>query len=406
MGSRINDYNESEGSPSIVPDRMQLLQRQLTILVLSLLALFLLFQVGAYFADILRILGFSILFSYLFINVVDWLEKILPNRFVAILIVYLVLLVAMVLGVVLLVPAMVYQISQLANSTFNEFPQIITGVVKALHPLESRLHAAQIQVRAIDILTNIAANFPKPDPAQVLGRMTDVAMSTMTWLFYSLSIVVVSFYFLKDGHQIKEGVIRAFPHKHYVSLTLLATDMDLSIQAFFRGQIVLGLLFGAIMFGVYSILGIHYALLLSVIVGIWEIVPVIGPTLGLLPTVVSVGLDGMDMVHGSRLWQVLLIVLIFNLLQWLKDNFVAPRYIGDVIGLHPVMIFIAIMIGAKLDGIAGVICSLPAACVINVLISHQLARFTATKRAPAYIPREGLEANAAAVALINEMNGA
>lgn len=386
-------------------DRLQVFQRQLIVLVLTLVAVVLLIQVGFYFADIIRILAFSILFSYLFIGVVDYLERLFHNRAAAIMVVYLILAVVTLVGMVLVFPAVIYQISQLVNAAFNQLPQIIHSIVGALEPLEHRLHAAQIQVSSMDILTNLAQNIPKPDPTQLISRMTDVAMSTMTWLFYGLSIVVMSFYFLLDGYRIKESVIRAFPNRHYVSLTLLATDADLSLQAFFRGQIVLGLLFGAFMFCVYAALGIQYALLLGVILGVWEIVPVIGPTIGFIPTVISVALDGMSSVPINRWGQVLLVVVIFNLFQWLKDNFVAPRYIGNVIGLHPVMIFIAIMVGARLDGMAGVICSLPVACVINVLINHVVLRARAAKSAlNDTLSIGGVAANTAAAELLLELS--
>jgi predicted PurR-regulated permease PerM len=78
----------------------------------------------------------------------------------------------------------------------------------------------------------------------------------------------------------------------------------------------------------------------------------------------------MDVVHLNRLWQIALLFVVFNAFQWVKDNTIAPRYIGNVIGLHPVMIFIAIMIGARLDGIVGIIFALPVACVINVVVAH------------------------------------
>lgn len=156
------------------------------------------------------------------------------------------------------------------------------------------------------------------------------------------------------------------------------------------------------MFAVYSVLGIHYALLLCVVLAFWEVVPVIGPTIGFLPTVVAVALDGVDLLHWNRLWQLLFVVIIFNLFQWMKDNVVAPRYIGNVIGLHPVMIFIAIMVGARLDGMAGVICSLPAACVINVLITHQTTRTNARNRNSASLFKNAA-ANTAAAALVGEL---
>ncbi|MBS2000814.1 MAG: AI-2E family transporter [Candidatus Obscuribacterales bacterium] len=361
-------------------DKLLQIQRQLTVLVLALVAFIAFWQIGGFFADIIRILGFSVLFSYLFINVVDYLEKIVRNRAAAILIVYAALGVLTIFGITLIIPAIIFQVTQLCDTTFNQFPQWLDFLVKALEPLEARLHAAQIQVRAVDILTTVAGSIPKPDPAQIIGRMTDVAMSTMTWLFYGLSIIVVSFYFLLDGHNIKESVIKLFPKKHYPFLEVLATDMDIGLQAFFRGQIVLGLLFGAFMIFVYMGLGVHYALLLGIFLGVWEIVPVIGPTIGFIPTVFSAAVDGVDNLPFNRLTQVIIVALVFNLVQWLKDNIVAPRYIGNVIGLHPVMIFIAIMIGARFDGMLGIIYSLPVACLVNVFVTHLSARASAVQK--------------------------
>jgi predicted PurR-regulated permease PerM len=224
-------------------------------------------------------------------------------------------------------------------------------------------------------LTSIAGGLPKPDPAILFGRVTDAAMSTMTWLVYGLSTVVLSFYFLLDGRNMKTQIIKLFPKHYHLTLTVLSSDIDLSLQMFFRGQIVLGLLFGLFMIAIFLGIGLHYALLLGAFLGVCEIIPVIGPAIGFIPIILTVLCDGLDNIALNRFGQIILIVVILNLVQWLKDNIVAPRYIGNVIGLHPVMIFIAIMVGARLDGLSGIICSLPVACVINVLVSHLSSRF-------------------------------
>lgn len=85
-----------------------------------------------------------------------------------------------------------------------------------------------------------------------------------------------------------------------------------------------------------------------------------------------VAINGLDNIPADRVWQVVILLIVFNVAQWVKDNLVAPKYIGNKIGLHPVMIFIAIMIGAKLDGMLGIIFSIPAASALNV-IYQQLA---------------------------------
>jgi predicted PurR-regulated permease PerM len=115
---------------------------------------------------------------------------------------------------------------------------------------------------------------------------------------------------------------------------------------------------------------VPYALALGIILGVWEVVPVIGPTVGIIPTIIAVLVQGMDHVPANRFVQVLIVLAVFSICQWLKDNIVAPRYIGNVIGLHPVVIFIAIMVGARVDGMLGIIVALPVACIINVFIKH------------------------------------
>ncbi|MBC8000776.1 MAG: AI-2E family transporter, partial [Leptolyngbya sp.] len=248
--------------------KLALVQRQLTIVALAFASFFLCCQVASYFADILRILGISLLLSYLFINVVDWLAKYVHSRAMAIFLVYLVLGVAVILSVVLVLPAMVYQVAQLGETVFQQIPQIIDKLIYALHPLEEKLHAAKIEIKAMDILSTFAANLPKPDSTQILARMSEMALTTMTSFMYGLSVLVVSFYFLLDGHHIRDSIIRLFPSKYRARCLVMSSQMDISLQAFFRGQIVLGLAFGGIMVLVYLGLGIDYALILGVFLAV------------------------------------------------------------------------------------------------------------------------------------------
>jgi predicted PurR-regulated permease PerM len=351
-------------------DRLVTLQRQLVVLVLGLLSIVLLYQFCSYFSDILRIFGISILFSYLFIGPVDWLQKYLHSRVLAVLVIYAGVIFGTIIGAVLVVPAIMAQITQLLSTTYDQLPNWIDYLTKLLTPIEHRLNAAQIQVRAIDILNGVVASIPHIDSGMLFSRMSDMAVSTMTWTLYGLSILVVSFYFMLDGYRMKNAIVKLFPKRHEEFLYGMASEIDKSLQSFFRGQIVLGLGFGAFMVPVFSLLGVHYALLLGVVLGIWEIIPVIGSTIGLVPAIVAVAIDGMDNVPFNRFTQVVILFLVFQGLQWLKDNIVAPRYMGNVIGLHPVIIFLAIMLGARIDGMLGIIFAIPAACVVNVLANQ------------------------------------
>lgn len=350
-------------------DKLLRTQRQLAIGVLALCLLFALWQIGIFFADLLRILGISFLLSHLFIGGVDFLHRFIRNRAVCVLLVYSVVLLACVITAIFVIPAMLYQVASLASTTVNELPNWLKHLEQALAPVQERFNQHHVDVKVIDVLTNFIAQAPKPDPAAIVSRVTDMAMSTMTWSMYSVSISVVSFYFLLDGHKINQSVIALFPKDYRPALESLAGDIDRNLQSFFRGQVVLGVLFGLVMLAVYVVLGVQYSLLLSVFLALCEILPVIGPPIGFAPAVVAVAIHG-SVLPGARIVHILVLTAIFAVLQQVKDSVVGPKYIGNVIGLHPIMIFVAIMIGARIDGMLGVILSIPAACVVNVLIAH------------------------------------
>lgn len=368
-GAVPNSSNDSniDGTPE---ERLLLVQRRLIVATLSVCLFFGILYLASIFADILRIFGISILISYLFINVVDWLTRYIKNRAVSIFIVYAVCGVIVTLAFLTVVPSLVYQINLLLASTVKQVPELFEKFCHALIPIDERLASAKIQLRAIDMLSRFAQSLPSMDSAHVIGRMSEVAMSTMTWVLYGLSIMVLSFYFLLDGYRMRDQVIAALPARTHARLTDMAADIDTILQSFFRGQIVMGFAFGLVMMGIYFLLGVQYALVLGLALAIWEIVPVIGPLMGFIPAFVVVLLNGMDNVPVDRIWHLVIIVLIFNIGQWIKDNMVAPRYIGNAVGLHPVIIFVSIMIGARLDGMLGIIFAIPAASVVNVVYQH------------------------------------
>jgi predicted PurR-regulated permease PerM len=351
-------------------DKLLILQRQLFVITLTLLLCIIAFQICSYFADVLRILGISILFSYLFIAVVDWLNKFLKARVVAVLIVYAIVLTGIVFSAITLVPTVIAQISQLVNKIYLELPQLVHDFVQSTLPLAERLRAVHIEIKTSDLLADTLSFLPKIEAGQVFDRVGDVAVSTISCTVYGLSILLLSFYFLLDGYKMQASIIKIFPLRYQSHLELISKEIDHSLQSFLKGQVVLALGFGIAITIVFYAIGVHYALLLGIILAVWEIIPVIGPTIGFIPTVLSVAFDGIDHIPGDRFSEVIVVFAIFASMQWLKDNVVAPKYMGNVIGLHPVVIFLAIFIGAKIDGWLGIIFALPVACVVQVLAKH------------------------------------
>ncbi|HEY9792040.1 MAG TPA: AI-2E family transporter [Candidatus Obscuribacterales bacterium] len=351
------------------PDNLIKLQRQLVVLTLLILITYSLLQLGVYFADLLRILAMSLLVAYAVINAVDFLEKKLRNRALSIALVYVVLVGIAVVAGFIVIPAMVFQVTSLVTSTVDKLPEFLQQANQALVPLQQRFHEKLPDLKIIDVLSNVISTVPKPDPTAFVNRVSDMAMGTITGVMYMVSISVVTFYFLLDGHRIKEAIIGLFPQKYHSKLHVMAAEMDRSLAAFFKGQIVLGLVMGIVMLIVYVLFQVQYALLLSAFLAICEILPVIGPPIGFFPAIIAVAVHG-SALPGARFLQIIILTAVFMVLQQVKDSIVGPKYMGNVIGLHPVMIFIAIMIGARVDGMFGIILALPVASVLSVLVSH------------------------------------
>ncbi len=348
-------------------DELKHLQRQLFVIVLVSIIGIVAVQVCSYFADVLRVLGISILFAYLFVAVVDWLNRYLKFRILAVSIVYGVVLIGIIFGAITVVPTLITQVSQLLNSIYDQLPHFVQSTAQAMLPLEKHLHAAHIEIKSINLVQDFVSFLPKVEAQQIFSHVGDVAVSTVTWTAYCLSVLLLSFYFLLDGPKMEKAIVQMFPQRHRQRLHSISKEIDQSLHIFFKGQVVLAFGFGIVITMIFYALGVHYALLLGLILAIFEVIPVIGPTVGLIPTVFSVVFDGMDNIPGNRFTELLLILAIFSALQWAKDNLVAPKYMGNAIGIHPVLIFLAIMIGAKIDGLLGIIFAIPAACVLQVL---------------------------------------
>ncbi|MFN8614668.1 MAG: AI-2E family transporter [Vampirovibrionales bacterium] len=135
--------------------------------------------------------------------------------------------------------------------------------------------------------------------------------------------------------------------------TTLLSQAHQVMRAFVRGQVVLGLITGLYMFVVYTFWGVKYALLLALLFSVVEIIPVLGTWLGIIPGLVMALLTGGPIMALG-------VFLCSYLYQTIKDNVVAPKIVGDVMGLHPVVVLISLVFFGKVAGVLGVIMAIPA----------------------------------------------
>ena len=142
--------------------------------------------------------------------------------------------------------------------------------------------------------------------------------------------------------------------------TGLTKTLRKNLQLFVAGQILLGLFMATSLTITFSLLQVPFFLFFAVFIGFMEIIPFVGATLGIGAVVI--------VVSFIDLWLALQILVLSVAIQQIKDNLIAPRILGNLTGLSPVIIFVGLLLGARIGGLLGVILAVPLTGVVKSLI--------------------------------------
>lgn len=174
------------------------------------------------------------------------------------------------------------------------------------------------------------------------------------------TIVVLSFYLLLEQDGAKKLFVKYLPTNEREALASIAQKIGSKMGAWMRGQLLLGLIIGVVDGIGLALLGVPFVLTLAVWAGFTELIPYVGPVLGAIPAVI------LAYLHSPIIG--VLTLAFFILVQQLEGNFLVPKIMQKAVGLSPVIIILAMLVGAKLYGILGVLLAIPTAVIIDVLV--------------------------------------
>ena len=197
-----------------------------------------------------------------------------------------------------------------------------------------------------------------------LGTVGRSSGALFTGLFNIVLIPVLSFYLLRDFDILVERAGHLVPPHRRQRVFLIARESDDALSNFLKGQtvVMLGL---AIIWSVgLSIIGLEHALAIGVLSGLLSFVPYLGPAVGVILGGISA------LVQGPDLFMLAGVGIVFVVSQAIENYFLTPKFVGDRIGLHPVMVIFSVMAGGQLFGFFGVLLALPVAAVVTVFIRH------------------------------------
>jgi predicted PurR-regulated permease PerM len=324
----------------------------------------LLWQVVQEFADIILLFFLAWLIAFILEPVVGRLVIGRMPRLVAIGLTYLTLLVLLSLGVILLVPALSLQVVEVARnlptyadqgSTFLNSIQAVANDWLTNHgspvlvDVKSALNPQELSRRADALGPPILSN--------AIGFATGIA----TLLVQVAIMLILSFYFMVDGARLGETVITALPLRAQDDARFLVASTHRAFAGFLRGQMIQSLVGGLGTGLIMSALQVDYALLCSVVAALVLLIPFVGPVAAVfLPVTIAL------LTHPEV--TVYLFVALLAL-QQVIFNVMAPRVLSHQVGVHPLLVFFAVLVGARVAGIWGAIFGVPVVAVVAAMVS-------------------------------------
>lgn len=203
-------------------------------------------------------------------------------------------------------------------------------------------------------------------------------------LISALLFVFVVFYLLHDGRNLRGAVVGAAPDGYQEDVMRLLHDLGHVWNNYLRGQIILALIMGSSMWLIAVVLGLPNPLIFALIAGLMEFVPNIGPALALAPpTITALFVTSSTLPELSGLPIALMVIGLWFIMQQLEAVVLVPTIVGGSLRLHPVVMILAVVWGASVGGILGVILAAPIVASVRILGQYVYGRLT---NRPSFMP--------------------
>ena len=311
----------------------------------------------------------AIFFAYLINPLVDLIQRPFLNRSYgrimsrALAIALSFMLVFSVLGtsIYYLAP----RVSEQTKTFVANIPTYTTSVQTTIKDMNRRLDRMRVS-DSVQTQINEKINTFLGDAGNYITTLLGLgAVYALTYLPWLILVPVLAFFFLKDAQLFRVGILRIFPVGDWRSrIDSVITDVNETLRAYARAQLISCVLIGTLCTIGFYLLGNDYALLLGILAGILELIPLLGPlTIAIVATTVG-GLES-----G---WQALWTAVFLAGLRIAQDYLIYPRIVREGIHLHPLAVILSVLAGEQVAGIPGVFIAIPLVALLTVLYKHIL----------------------------------
>lgn len=286
---------------------------------------------------------------------VRWLIKRGLRRSLAVTIVILFVLALLGVFIWSIVPPLVDQ----GGKLFSDLP----GYLKTLSKESRAVREITDRYNLTDRLTALIADLP----ARLAGGAFGFVQRFFGALLSTLTVLVLSIYFMADMPRMRRGLVRLFPHHRRPQVAEIVTVVVDKVGGYMIGNLIISLFAGVATFLCLELVRVPFALPLAVTVAITDLIPMIGATLGAAICVVV-------SAFTVDIWPGAVIVLIFFIVYQQVENYlIAPRVLRNTVDLSSLAVLLVALIGGSVLGVAGAIMAIPVAAAVKVVISPAIA---------------------------------
>lgn len=325
------------------------------------------FLVVIYFGEMLAPVLASIVIAYLLEGLLTKMQKRRLPRLASVWIVFMLFLVVFMFMLFGLIPLLSQQVSQLAN----ELPNMITAGQNALMQLPQKYPDFVSQEQLGEILNSIRNEVANAGQA-LLNFTVSSLPNVVATVVYLILVPLLVFFFLKDKKLLVNWFVSYMPEDRRLASTVWA-EVNGQLANYVRGKFWEILIVGGVSYVVFEAMGLQYAMLLAVLVGLSVIVPYIGAAVVTFPVAI------IAFFQWGASPEFVYLIIAYGIIQALDGNVLVPLLFSEAVNLHPIAIIVAVLFFGGLWGFWGVFFAIPLATLVKaVLNSWPTAKLEAT----------------------------
>jgi predicted PurR-regulated permease PerM len=359
----------------------------------------------AYFRNIIGPLLLAFILAFLLQPIAGWSNRKLHISWRwSVNIIYIILALIMI-GLVTLSGLAIFQQAQSLVSFLDKFIQTLPDLVKDLSARTFefgpfRFSFAQVDLQAI---TNQIINTVRPVVGQAGSLLGKFATSAATFFSWGFFVFIISYFLLAEGNQLRTNLLGVEIPGYNRDIQILGQKLSTTWSSFWRGQLFICVIVIICYYIMLSILGVRLSIVIALMAGLARFVPYLGPFVTWSVTAIVTFLQADNYFGLAPLAYAILVIAFCIILDFIFDNMVMPRMLGQALGLHPAAVLIAAIFLARFIGLVGVVLSAPMLATINLAGSYVIRKMLDLPPWPDFVEEKPIAQESPLTSLTNRI---